>query len=96
VPEPVRDGGIIDEAELILLGRRTAEELRELPVDALLAKQLRAVETVIDALVLRVAALTSDAIELSLDDQATALREARRLAATARAQLPEPDWDLFA
>ena len=95
-----RDGGVVDDAELAALGRRTAEELRALPVEPALGKQLRAVATVIEALALRVGTPSPDtgavARALAADDQAAALIVARRLAAEVRAGRPEPDWDLFA
>lgn len=98
--DALRDGGVIDDAELIRLARRTAEELRALPVEPAASKQLRAVATVIDALAARLLAPAPDVREvtraLEADDPPLALAEARRVASIARAELPEPDWNLFA
>jgi hypothetical protein len=99
--EPMIDGGVIDDAELAALARRTATEVRRIPdLEPALGNQLAAVATVLDALASRLgsppADLTDLAAALDRGDLDVALGLARQVATAERARLPEPDWDLFA
>jgi hypothetical protein len=96
------DGGVITDAELATLARRTAAELRDrfTDLDPALGKQLAAVATVLDAPALRLGAppaqLADLATALDAGDLDAALALARQAASAERDRLPEPDWDLFA
>ena len=104
--EPEIDGGVIADAELATLARRTAAELRDrfTDLDPALGKQLAAVATVLDALALRLVSsppadpppLADLALALDDGDLDAALIVARRAVSAERDRLPDPDWDLFA
>lgn len=104
MPEPVIDGGVIDDAELAELLRRTAAELRPLfaDVDPARRKQLDAVAALLESVALRLTTpmpdpasrrLLADAVQR--DDAGAALAAARAVVAVERRRMPSQDWRLF-